>query len=330
MTALPKAIQKQIDEAEAIEKALNQPDAPADNAPENTENNQKEAESTPEQTKVENTNENANQEHVEPVDNYKAKYDVLEGKYRSEVPRLAAELRDAKAQMASMKEAMDALNAKANEPPVKKEDPLVTDKDRDAFGEDLVDFTKRAAKDVVAESIAAFADRLKALERAVASVAELPKKVVEVAEKQAITEGQAFWRDLESRVPDWKEVDKDPRWIAHLDSKAKYVQGTYRQIAELAVAESNVEAIVEMVEDWKVLVGFSTQQNKQSVKKELEKQITPNKQSSGPTTPSEPKTYTWDEYNAAYDPRASRTMSPAEVAAYQAELETAYLEGRIV
>lgn len=320
---LPKAIQKQVDEAEAIEKAITAPEA----LPENTEEPKVEV-AAPAQT----TEPEAKTPVADTPDGWQTKYQVLEGKYRAEVPRLTNDLRQTQASLAELKETLAALTEKAKEAqPAKKEEALITPKDQDAFGEDLVDFTKRAAKEVVREEISAVIGRLAALERAIASMAGLPKKVGEVADKQAMTEEQAFWRDLAIRIPDWDAVDADPRWIEHLDTKAKYVQGTHRQLAGLAVSEGNIEAIVELVNDWKALVGITTANvNKEKTKTELEKQITPSKKSNVVTPTGEAKTFTWAEYDAAFDPRASRTMTPAEVTALQAEMETAYLEGRIV
>ncbi len=320
--ALPKAIQKQVDEADAIEQMLANPEALPENTPEAITEPKVEAVVEPD----------AKTPAADTQDQWQTKYQVLEGKYRAEVPRLTQDLRQTQATLAELEKTLATLTEKAKEAPApKKEEALITAKDLDAFGEDLVDFVKRGAKEVVRDELSALIGRLTAVERAVATVADLPKKVGEVVEKQAITEDEAFWRALAVQVPDWDVVDKDPRWIAHLDSKAKYVQGTHRQLAGIAVAEGNIEAIVELVNDWKALAGITAANaSKEKTKNELEKQITPSKKSNVVTPSGEAKTYTWAEYDAAFDPRASRTMTPAEVTALQAEMETAYLEGRIV
>lgn len=324
--ALPKAIQAQIDESEAIEKAIaDGPEAPVENTPE------PEAPTAPVE-KPEHLEAPTAKPEVEDEDSltWKRRYEILNGKYAVEVPRYAEQIRELNTAIKSMKVQVEAIEKKEVAPP-KKRESLITPKDQDAFGEDLVDFTKRAAQEVVSEETTALRERVTLLEQAIAKVAALPKQVGEVVEKQALTDEQTFWRDLGTAIPDWASVDSNPKWIEHLDTKAKYVTATHRKLAEIAVAERNIPAIKELVDDWKVLSGITAQeQTKETNNKELKKQITPNKTSNTTPTTSEPETYTWAEYDAAYDPRASRTLSAAEVEALQAKMETAYQEGRIV
>ena len=322
--ALPKAIQAQIDESAAIEKVIaDGPEALVENTPE------PEA-PTAAVEKTEHLETPTATPNGEDHGDWKRKYEVLEGKYKAEVPRLSTQIRELTTGMEAMKSQLETVSKKHEAPPQKKES-LITPKDQDAFGEDLVDFTKRAAQEVVSEETTALRERVTLLEQAIAKVATLPKQVGEVVEKQALTDEQTFWRDLGTAIPDWAAVDSNPKWIEHLDTKAKYVTATHRKLAEIAVAERNIPAIKELVDDWKVLSGITAQeQTKETNNKELKKQITPNKTSNTTPTTSEPETYTWAEYDAAYDPRASRTLSAAEVEALQAKMETAYQEGRIV
>lgn len=322
--ALPKAIQRQIDEAADIEAAIGE-GAPEGNTPET------EAVVETPVTEAPVIAEEPPKNQAQEDDIWRKKYSVLEGKYRAEVPLLNRDVSELKRANAELTAAIEKLSQKAEEVPVKKQESLITPKDQDAFGDDLVDFTKRAAKEVISSELTTLLARLGAAEQAIASIAGLPKKVGEVVEKQAMTEEQSFWRELSVAIPDWETVDTNPAWIEHLDTKAKYVQATHRQLAELAVAERNVSAVVELVSDWKALTGITAlEQTKELNKNELKKQITPSKTSTVAPTSSEPETYTWAEYSAANDPRASRTLSPAEVEALQAKMEIAYLEGRIV
>lgn len=322
--ALPKAIQAQIDEAEAIEKVIaDGPEAPVENTPE------PEAPTAPVE-RTEHLEAPTEKPKGEEAVDWRRRYEVLEGKYSAEVPRMASQIRELNTALDSMKTQVDTVSKKPETPP-KKQESLITPKDEDAFGEDLVDFTTRAAKQVAADEIAIVLTRVNALEQAVANIANLPKQVGEVVKKQAMTEEQAFWKDLSVAIPDWSKVDSDPKWIAHLDTKAKYVSGTHRQLAELAVSNFDIEAIVELVNDWKALSGNTAQeQAKAKTQNELNKQITPNKTNNVAPTTSEPETYTWAQYDAAYDPRAGRMLNLAEVEALQAKMEKAYQEGRIV
>jgi hypothetical protein len=326
MAKLPKAIQAQVDEAEQIEKLLS-----GDAAPE-VENTEKPDDSKPEAEAPEHLEKPTEVEKVEVEDEnsdtWKRRYEILEGKYKAEVPRFAQQIRELTTALNDLKGQVEAnKQVKTEVPETKKPETLVTPKDQDAFGEDLIDLARRVTR----EETSVLNQKIDQLTRAIAAIASLPKQVGEIVEKQALTEDQQFWKDIGTAVPDWDIVDADPAWIAHLDTKAKYVNGTHRDLANIAIQARDVKAIVELVEDWKAQSGYkAAKDDKLKNQKELESQITPNKANTAPPPKAEAKTYTWAEYDAAYSPTASRMKSPAEVLAIQAEMEKAFLEGRIV
>ena len=110
--ALPKQVQKQLDEVEELEKALE-----AQLNPEKTEAEDADVEKEEPDTEAQETAE-AEQEpepkEAKPADtvltdvedDFKQKYSTLRGKYDAEVPRLHAQLRDVTEELAAFRKEM--------------------------------------------------------------------------------------------------------------------------------------------------------------------------------------------------------------------------------
>ena len=86
-------------------------------------------------------NEEPKKESV--VSDFEQKYKVLEGKYNAEVPRMAQENRSLKEELDSLKLQVANLDNKPEEPKAEVT-PLITEKDREQFGDDLIEVMKRA------------------------------------------------------------------------------------------------------------------------------------------------------------------------------------------
>lgn len=314
---LPKQLQAQLEAAEAIQAQIDGTAPQGNTEPANT------LEQPQLQTPQAKTEEAP--PAAKTVDSFETKYKVLEGKYRSEVPKLNDALRQAQQQIESLSAKVQEL---ANKQPEPKEDPLITSKDEEAFGADLIDLARR----VVREETSAVTKRLATIERAVAAVAAVGQKVERIEEVNAQTAEERFWADVNSRVPDWEEVDADERWIQFLDTRAKGAAKTYRQLAQDAILAGNAEAVQELVEVWKDVSGITAEKAKQDKKqRELESQAQPGKSKATTDAPKADngRIWSWKEYESAFSPNISREYSPAQIAQLQADAEAAYLEGRI-
>lgn len=316
---LPKAIQAELEAAEAIEKQLaaeaaapegNTDPAPAEPAQPSAPESAKVTEPTPQSTDGEE-------------ESWKRRFETLTGKYNAEVPRLHQQLKDQRSEFEQLRQELEAMKVKPTEPEAPKEQ-LVTSNDEETFGSDLIDVMRRVTR----EGLDALSNRLAKLEQRLDAVAELPKQMEQVVKHQVQTEEQRFWAAVEALVPDWTQVDTDPRWVEWLGLTPDYALVTYRELAQDAIRAGHPDKVANLVNAWKASVGITTEPSKSDTKQELARQVAPSK-SNASATPAAKKIWTGAEYERAYDPRLSAEMPESEIEALQAEAELAYQEGRI-
>lgn len=317
---LPKAIQAELEAAEAIEKQIAEEQAAlqkgntdkpeADQAQTPAPEEPKDVEPTPQPTEQVNQGD----------DGWKQKFEVLTGKYNAEVPRLYQQLKE----QASLLESLQNQLAEKKPEPTQPEQPketLVTSNDEETFGTDLIDLARRVSRD----ELSALRSELSQMKDMIKGIADLPKRVDLVAQQQAETVTERYWNAVEAQVPDWNQIDTDQRWIDFLNQTPPFALKSYRDMASEAIAAGQVAPIVELVKVWKQQAGVTGQAN---AKQELERQVAPAKQNAS-ATPQGKKIWTMAEYERAYDPRLGAEMSEADIEALQAEADQALVEGRI-
>lgn len=316
---LPAQIQAQLDEANAIEKAIADEQAALAATPENTVVPEPKAEpvvkaAVPEpQTKV-----------LPPADEetWERRFIVLQGKFTAEVPRLAAQLKETMQQL-------DLLRRQNEELAKKREEALVvqtvTSEDEEAFGADLIAVMKKVAK----QEAAAVEKNQKA------EVQRVNSKIETVEKTQAATAGDKFMSDLAREVPDWEAVNVNPKWLEWLDEYSPET-GAPRQVA-LDQAADNLDSrrTIELFKTFKKNQAEpaveTTEQltPAQKAQQELKSQVAPAKTVATAPPVNTEKLWTGKEYEQAYDIRNERFMSKAEIEAVQEAAELAYNEGRV-
>ena len=319
---LPKAIQAELDAADAIQAQLAAEQvAPEGNTPE-PEATQAETPSPEQADKVITPQTQPSDEHQD--DAWKQKFDVLTGKYNAEVPRLYQQLKEQSTALERLQAELAVQRATPVEPETPK-DSLVTSNDEETFGSDLIDLQRRVTQDEIGK----VTSRIAHIERMLENISQLPKQVEQVAQQQAQTIEDRYWGSVNQAIPDWNQIDSDPRWIEWLSLTPPFAVKTYRELATEAIGAGQVQPVVELVKAWKDQAGIAQSQATQSNnKQELQRQVAPAK-SNASNVPQGKKTWTAADYEKAFDPRNSAEMSEAEIDALQAEAELAYQEGRI-
>lgn len=313
MSDLPKAVQAQLDAAEALQAQLVNP-APVEGNPEVAPVTEAQApqpvETVVQETRVTEPN---------PDNNWEQRFRVIEGKYRAEIPRLHDQNRELSERL---EQALKALEEKAQTPVEEKK--LVTDADVESFGEDMVDMVRRAAREEFDALAKKFAAELDKRFGAVAAKVEQTEQVVVKSAKDK------FWDAVDTKHADFEAVNSDPRWFAFLDTRIPGSRLTRRTLAEKAIAELDAEALIEQVGLFKESLPKAEPQQPTKPKPTLNSQVAPN--TSGASNPSpDPvgKIWTGAEYAAALDHRNMQRMSRADYDALVAEAETAFAEGRV-
>lgn len=246
------------------------------------------------------------------------RFRVMEGKYKAEVPRLIEQNRTLTEQL---DRALAALDAKAKETP--PETKLVTDADIEAYGDDLVDMVRRAAR-----------EEFKTLSEAL--IAKLDQRFGDVAakadraEKQAVkSETDKFWDAVNAAHPDFDAVNVDPRWDAFLDTNVPGTRFTRRVVANDALNRFDAGVVVEQLTAFKDSIGVGKAAPARA-KPNLNSQVAPSSsRSSTPQAEGASRIWTGKEYADALDHRNGQRMERAEYEALIAEAEKALAEGRV-
>ena len=317
--SLPKQVQAQVEEAERLEALLQQQtEAPAD--PPKTEEvlEQPAPPVDPASPSPPPPSETTSEE------TWQRRYKTLQGKFNAEVPRLSSQVQDLTRQLADAQSKIDAL-AKKSEPkaPAKS---LVTDKDIEAFGGDLVDLVKRQAQET-AEQLA---------EERLSRLAEendiLRKQLTGVAERQVSNDREVYFAKLGTKVPDYEELNVDEGFIAWLE-EADPLSGQARQeYLNSAFKGFDVERTAQLFNAYKATVAPSAPPAK-TINRDLQRQVTPSTSKvTGPTEPQQ-DTRIWKQSEIAEFyadiTKGKYKGEAAEQARIEAQIDQAVAEGRV-
>lgn len=316
--ALPRQVEAQLRELEALEKQLTdaQNPAPADPAPTPAEPPQDPQPAPAEPKPVEPT-----PTPTEPVvaeEKWEQKYKTLKGMYDAEVPRLHADLRDLKAQVDALRKAAETKPVEPAKPAVAEK--LVTDADVEAFGSDLIEVQRKVAREVAAE----FRGELDAMR------AENEKLREQLTSTGTQVSEASFEQRLYRMVPDFETVNADPKWIAWLNEVDPLLRAPRATVAQQAFNRGDAEGVAHYVS----LFKQSTKPVEPTADKteELERQIQPNRSAtSTPPTSQKGKVYTNADIEKMFRKATDLGVKGRveEAKKLEAEIDAAFMEGRV-
>jgi hypothetical protein len=210
-TALPRQVQRQLDEATAAEAALQEA---VRNGPQLvTDPSQLVASENIALSVV--TQEPTAQVPQPPSEDWQQKYKSLQGMFAQKTGELQSQVRSYESQMTNLQKQIDTLiQARAQESTEKK--ATVDPKDIENFGADMIEMVQRYAEQVYA----AMDGRIKALEQVVQGVNTRTEATLE----------QQFYAALNGLVPDWETINRDDEWLQWL-AETDPVYGMPRQAA---------------------------------------------------------------------------------------------------
>lgn len=332
MAKLPKQVQEQLDEVEELEKQLEAQGEEGAEPEVKKKKTSKKAKA--EDTEVEVTDD---QPHEEPVaveakpaddsveevsESFKQKYATLRGKYDAEVPRLHQQVKELTDQMNAIREEAEAAKKVEAEKP-KEKVSYVTDADREEYGDDLIDFQRRVAKEASQEYEERFEQQAKVIEELRQQISSTGNQVGEVG----------FTQKLNALVPGFDQLDNDKRWVAWLNEYDPMTRGPRRDQAQAAFNAGDAEAVAHYVGLFRESVE-PVANGKSDRDTELEKQVTPSRSASTVTNKSSSKNskvYSEKELNNAWTKiRTLNTQGKYDDAEkLEAELTAAYMEGRV-
>lgn len=331
--ALPKQVQQQLDEVEELEKQLEAQGEETKAKPE-VKKKKTSKKAKAKDTEVEVTDDEPIEEPVaveatpaddskeEVSESFKQKYATLRGKYDAEVPRLHQQVKELTDQMNAIREeAQAAKKAEAEKP--KEKVSYVTDADREEYGDDLIDFQRRVAKEVSQDYEERFEQQSRVIQDLQSKISNTDNQVGEVG----------FTQKLNALVPGFDQLDNDERWVAWLNEIDPMTRGPRRDQAQAAFNSGDAEAVAHYVSLFRGSVE-PVANGKSDRQTELEKQVTPSRSASTVASKSSnnsSKIYSEKELDRGWtkirDLNSQGKYDDAEK--LEAELTVAYMEGRV-
>lgn len=315
-TALPPSVQRQLDEATALEAQLYGP-APTPTVV-NTDVPQ------PAETPQPAPAEPAPVEQPAPQpeeETFRQRYNVLQHKYNAEVPRLHAQLREAVANITQLTAEVQRLQqATAQQPTSVPQD----EEDAERFGEDLMAAIDRRATALAQQMLQSRDGEITQYIRS------LEAKLENVGERVVQTDQERFYAALAQRVPQWESINGNQAWLAWL-SEVDPVYGQPRQAALDAAANAlDANRVAAIFNAFNELTGKPVAAKaKETARKQLERQIAPQPASASVPSQAAGEHWTQADYERAYDPRIHRQVGPEQAAQMMAEADKALAEGRV-
>ena len=316
--ALPKQVEAQLRELEALEKQLDEGQNPAPAEPEPTP---AEPPQDPQPAPTETKPVEPTPTPTEPVvaeEKWEQKYKTLKGMYDAEVPRLHADLRDLKAQVDSLRKASETKPVEPAKP--KAAEKLVTDADVEAFGSDLIEVQRKVAREVAAE----FRGELDAMR------AENEKLREQLTSTGTQVSEASFEQRLYRMVPDFEAVNADPKWIAWLNEVDPLLRAPRSTVAQQAFNRGDAEGVAHYVAMFKKSVAPVEPTADKT--EELERQIQPNRSAtSTPPTSQKGKVYTNADIEKMFRKATDLGVKGRtdEAKKLEAEIDAAFMEGRV-
>lgn len=190
---------------------------------------------------------------------------------------------------------------------------LITPDDEDSFGADMVDMVRRACQDEFARLSRPLADAIEQLKQSVQGVSNVT----------AMTVQERFEDQLTRAVPNWRQIDADPKFIAWLQASP-----TRDRMFKEAAAHRVVEDIAYMFDEYANKHAPAPAAARTDDR--LSKMVAPGKAKSGPTpaqTQETKKQWTRSEIAAVY--ASKHTYKAEEFNRIEREIALAQREGRV-
>ena len=232
---------------------------------------------------------------------------------------------------------MDQLQVKLKEQkaePQSEPEPsqLVTNKDVEAFGEDLVDLARRIAKEEFGRRESKYIKQIEALE---GQLTKAEGQVGEVVQSQAKTAQDRFFENLNSTLPTWEAIQATDDCQTWLATRIPGSQATWNDALLNAANRQDVQSVKEVFdtffEKYPAHNPSAKKQQQSNARQELNRQVAPGKSTASTPSSQNGRIYTSADYIAESNRivRLSQQGKHDQAMQLQTELDAAQTEGRI-
>lgn len=237
---------------------------------------------------------------VEDAAYWKSRFDVLEGKYRAEVPRYADDLRSMRQRIQELEQA----------PVAQTSAPKISEDLKEKYGEEFLQ------------------DILKIIPQS--SEAQQLSKKVEDLERSNYESGQErFFADLDKSASNWRQLNSDDGFLAWLAGVDDFSGMPRKVLFDEAVSRLNTERVSKFFNSY---AGSGNSQSwdsgTQQRNAQLESQLAPNTNRATQAPPGK-KFWTTPEIAQFYDDKRQGKLSDAEFLRIEQDIFAAQRENRI-
>lgn len=239
MGSLPEQVRLQAERANQIHRQVYAPEDKPEDTPEDKPEGSQESEQqpqtgapeTPQQPPVDDKGAadpqaappdpaaDPNAAKDDKPEDWEQRYRTAQGLLKAESQRHAAERRQL---LERIEELEKKFEQGAAAKPAEPAQPLITDKDLETYGPELLDVIGRKAQEMAAQIVEQRMAELKPqLEQTKEQVDQFASQVYKSSE-------QRFYGELERVVPDWQAINADQRWLAWL-GEVDPISGVPRQ-----------------------------------------------------------------------------------------------------
>jgi hypothetical protein len=228
------------------------------------------AESTEEETEAETTDSNLSDSIPDFTESklkddltyWKDRFEVVQGKYNAEVPRIAAENKELREQISQLAKTVDDLKLRA------KQSETNTSETNSAISTIKAELGDSVAK-ALSDLIDAKAGNISKSYEEKAS--NLENRVQDNLKRQALTEKQIYIKDLKTMVPDLEKKNSDPKWRRWLMNTAPLSRGrTYQQLLDEANSSMDAGGVAEIFNSCPVFQNGHTRKEKPNIEDIIE------------------------------------------------------------
>lgn len=320
--ALPKAIQAQVEEADRLQNELT-----GDETGDPETGAQAPNVDPPNVQPISQVEPVVQAQPQVPDEVWERKYNTLKGMYDADVPRLYAQMREMNTQVQTLIAENAQLKVQPQRAPEpSRQTPLITEKDTEAFGPDLLDVMSR----MVEEKTVGIKTELAQVK---AENEHLKGRLGNVSERQVVSNKDLFEIGLTGRVPDWRALNVDQGFMAWLQ-EVDEVYGIPRQVSlNSAYERFDADRVGAIFNAYKKLITPTTPAApKPTNAKELQRQIAPTRTRNAPTpvdTSSNKPIWTQAQITKFYEDWRRGLVSNEDAARTEQEIHAAINDGRI-
>lgn len=194
------------------------------------------------------------------------------------------------------------------------------------YGEEFLDVTKRAAREVYDEQIQSMAERINELQKVVKQQSET---VSNVASKASVYDEDVFYNTLDKLRPTWEAENTNPQFLTWLAVTDSFTGVTRRALLNQAMQAKDASRVASFFSAFASESGAKQPTNVPQV--EAASLVSPDTVSSGPNPSStrRGKYWTQAEVEKVYDDKMSGKITHEQFVKLEKEVLDALADGRI-